>query len=347
MIDTRAQERQVFLAKHGFVSADVTFVAGDASFRKYYRVTVGEQVFILMDAPPGDEDVVPFVGVANCLLDFGYSAPKIYQMDIEHGFLLLGDLGDDSFNIMMAREATCEVMLYENAVDVLVDMQAKTLPDKLPAGPDLSYKFSLYSSDILQTEARLLPDWTLTSLIGKDAERDQEFDTLMAPLFERVTADKRCLTLRDYHADNLMWLPERTGLARVGLLDFQDALIGHPAYDLVSLLQDARRDVSPELEDIMIKRFIDSSRLESEENFRAIYAILGAQRNAKIVGIFTRLYLRDGKDAYLSLIPRVWALLERNFWLEELAPLKAWVEMHVPLAMRREVMTPTLLQGGV
>lgn len=347
MTDSRAQERKIFLDEHGFASADVTFVAGDASFRKYYRVTVGEKSFILMDAPPADEDVVPFVGVANCLLGFGYSAPKIFQMDIEHGFLLLGDLGDDSFNIMITRDTECEAMLYESAVDVLVDLQAKAFPDTLQAGPSLSYKTTPYSSDILLSEARLLPEWTLTFLMGEDAERDQAFDILMAPLFERVTAEKRCLTLRDYHADNLMWLPERTGLARVGLLDFQDALIGHPAYDLVSLLQDARRDVSPELEETMIKHFIDSSRLESEENFRAVYAILGAQRNAKIVGIFTRLYLRDGKDVYLSLIPRVWALLERNFWLEELAPLKEWLDMYVPLAVRREVMTPAMLQGGV
>lgn len=347
MTDSRAQERQIFLAKHGFASADVTFVAGDASFRKYYRVTVGEQSFILMDAPPADEDVVPFVGVANCLLGFDYSVPTIFQMDKEYGFLLLGDLGDDSFNIMMARDTECEVMLYENAVDLLVDLQAKAFPDTLQVSPALSYKITPYSSDILLSEARLLPQWTLTSLLGVDAERDKEFDKLMAPLFERVTADKRCLTLRDYHADNLMWLPERKSLARVGLLDFQDALIGHPAYDLVSLLQDARRDVSPALEETMIKRFIGNSSLESEENFRAVYAILGAQRNAKIVGIFTQLYLRDGKDAYLSLIPRVWALLERNFWLEDLAPLKAWLDMYVPLAMRREVMTPTMLQREV
>ena len=347
MIDSRAQERQIFLATHGFADAAVTFVAGDASFRKYYRVTLGEQSFILMDAPPADEDVVPFVGVANCLLGFGYSAPKIFQMDIEHGFLLLGDLGDDSFNIMITRDTSCEGMLYENAVDLLVDLQAKANPDTLQVSPSLSYEITPYSSDILLSESRLLPEWTLTSLMGADAERDQEFDTLMLSLFERVTADKRCLTLRDYHVDNLMWLPERSGLARVGLLDFQDALIGHPAYDLVSLLQDARRDVSPALEEAMIKRFIESSNLDSEENFRAVYAILGAQRNAKIIGIFTRLYLRDGKDVYLSLIPRVWALLERNFWLEDLAPFKAWVDMYVPLSVRRDVMTPTMLQGDV
>ena len=347
MLDSRAKERQIFLAKHGLDSANVNFLAGDASFRNYYRVTEEEQTYILMDAPPADEDIVPFVGVANCLLGFGYSAPKIFQMDEEHGFLLLGDLGDDSFNIMIARDTKCETMLYENAVDVLVDLQTKTFSDKLPAGPILSYKITPYSSEVLLSEARLLPEWTLTSLMGEDAERDQEFDTLMMPLFERVGSDKRCLTLRDYHADNLMWLPEHSGLARVGLLDFQDALIGHPAYDLVSLLQDARRDVSPELEETMIKRFIEKSGVDSEEKFREVYAILGAQRNAKIVGIFTQLCLRDGKDAYLSLIPRVWALLERNFWLEDLAPLKAWIDLYVPSSIRREVMTPSMLQEVV
>lgn len=345
MTECRVKERESFLSEHGFAGAEVTFVAGDASFRKYYRIRDGGHTYILMDAPPAYEDVVPFVGVANCLLSNGYSAPEIFQMDKQHGFLLLGDLGDDSFNLLIAREANSEQMLYENAVDLLVELQAKALPDVFPVDGVLNYHLSCYSSEILLSEARLLTEWTMTSLGGVDAKRDQEFDALITPLLEQVASSNRGIILRDYHADNLMWLPERTGISRVGLLDFQDALIGHPAYDLVSLLQDARRDVPPALEEAMIKRFLGKSDIESEESFRAAYAILGAQRNAKIVGIFTRLYLRDGKDIYLPLIPRVWALLERNFWLNDLAPLKEWVDTYVPLAQRRNVMTPQLLRG--
>ncbi len=345
MTPHRVQERKNFLNAHGFSGAEIMFIAGDASFRKYYRVFQDNQTYILMDAPPADEDIIPFVGIANCLLDFGYSAPEILHMDKEYGFLLLGDLGDDSFNILIARDKDSEQILYESAVDLLVELQAKVLPNVLKVDQSLSYSLSAYSSEILLREARLLPKWALNSLAGVDAHRDQEFDALMTPLLDRVAARNSGIILRDYHADNLMWLPERSGLSRVGLLDFQDALIGHPAYDLVSLLQDARRDVPPALEQEMISRFIDKSDIGDEAEFRALYAILGAQRNAKIVGIFTRLYLRDGKDIYLPLIPRVWALLERNFWFEELAPFKAWVERHVPLEWRRNVPTPNMMRG--
>jgi N-acetylmuramate 1-kinase len=344
MTETRLQERKNFLSAHGLGSAEVSFVAGDASFRKYYRIKNGEQTHMLMDAPPIDEDLAPFVCIAHCLLNFGYSAPEIVHMDKECGFLLLGDLGDDSFNILIAREPNNEQMLYENAVDLLVDLQAKTLPNIFAVDEVLKHSLSSYSSEILLREARLLTEWTMTSLDGLSDERDQEFDEIFTPLLERVSLGNGSIILRDYHADNLMWMPERTGLSRVGLLDFQDALIGHPAYDLVSLLQDARRDVPLALEEAMIKRFIDKSNIDDEASFRAAYAILGAQRNAKIIGIFTRLYLRDGKDIYLPLIPRVWALLERNFWLEELEPFKAWVNAHVPLVWRREVITPHMLQ---
>lgn len=345
MTESRVQERKNFLSKHGFANAEIMFVAGDASFRKYYRIFQADKTYILMDAPPADEDIVPFVGIAKHLFGLGYSAPKVLHMDNDHGFLLLGDLGDDSFNLLLSRKADHEQLLYECAVDLLVALQAQDLPHQLPVNQTLSYSLPPYSSDILLSEARLLPEWTLTSLAGVDAKRNLEFDEIFTPLLERVAVSNRGISLRDYHADNLMWMPERAGLERVGLLDFQDALIGHPAYDLVSLLQDARRDVLPVLEEAMIRRFLDKSDVGNEEKFRADYAILGAQRNAKIVGIFTRLYLRDGKDIYLPLIPRVWALLERNFWLKELAPLKAWVDTYVPLEWRRDVLTPNKMHG--
>lgn len=342
---SRELGRQAFLLAHDYNDADIVMIAGDASFRKYFRLSQGDKSTILMDAPPPEEDVTPFVAVAKGLLEMGYSAPEIIAMDRENGFLLLSDLGDDSFNRLVTADPSLELMLYENAVDTLVDLHRQTVPKKFPVVGDISYRLRPYSVDVLMEEAQLLTQWTMAALGGICEVRDKAFDAAFSSPLQQVAKDNTVISLRDYHVDNLMWLPDRDGLDRVGLLDFQDALLGHPAYDLVSLLQDARRDVSPALEEAMINRFMAKSGIENEAKFRADYAILGAQRNAKIVGIFTRLYMRDGKAGYLPLIPRVWGLLERNLWLEGLAPLRDWIEEYVSSEWRKTIITSEQLQG--
>ena len=240
--------------------------------------------------------------------------------------MLLEDLGDRTFTRALAEGAE-ERPLYELAVDVLIDLHARADPAVLADAtlPD-------YDDDRLLAEALLLTDWYLPALSGNDtpdALREAYVAAWRAvfPLARRVP---QTLVLRDYHVDNLMVLDGRPGVAGCGLLDFQDAVVGPRSYDLVSLLEDARRDISDDLVDAMLARYLAAFPDVDREAFRASYAILGAQRNAKIIGIFTRLSRRDGKDQYLRHIPRVWRLLEGDLSAPELAPVKAWFDRALP-----------------
>lgn len=345
----REQERLAFVKKTHWAKADMQLLAGDASFRKYYRLFPAEQMFgmpsaVLMDAPPDKEDIKPFIAIADRLKILGYASPTIIAQNIPKGFLLLEDFGDDSFNHVIDAMPARENELYSAAVDVLVDLHSRGILNPLPISPRKKHKVLPYSHAILMEEVRLLPQWTLRALLGEDAERDSAFDGVWQRPLAMLQKDPSVLVLRDYHADNLMWLPTRVNLERVGLLDFQDALLGHPAYDLVSLLQDVRRVVPPALEERMIARYIHGRTAQGydldEENFRAAYAILGAQRNVKIIGIFTRLYLRDGKPEYLNFIPRIWGLIERNLWHESLKPLKDWMQTHISQSLRKKTLKP-------
>lgn len=334
-----------FLTRAGWAAAARRRIAGDASFRHYDRLDGDAGSAILMDAPPPKEDVRPFVAIARHLSALGFAAPQILAADVENGFLLLEDLGDDRFSRVIPRAPDCERALYEAAVDVLVALHRTPAPAELPLGPDESYAqvYALprYDEALYFREAHLFTDWYLPALRGVATPlADREvYDALWREALALLDCPREVLVLRDYHADNLMWLPGRDGVARVGLLDFQDGVAGHPAYDLVSLLEDARRDVPPALADAMIDRYLAATGLDAAA-FRRDYAILGAQRNAKIIGIFTRLYARDGKPAYLDLIPRVWGLLERDLAHPALAPLKAWFDAHVPAALRRTAPRP-------
>jgi aminoglycoside/choline kinase family phosphotransferase len=188
-----------------------------------------------------------------------------------------------------------------------------------------------YDDAVLAREAALVRQWWMPAAGAEpSADLAAEFDALVAESTVAVAPCRDVLVLRDYHAENLIWLPERIGAARVGLLDYQDALAGHAAYDLVSLLEDARRDTSPDLREAMIRRYLDRHPGLHGAAFRAAYAALGAQRNLKIVGIFARLAIRDGKPRYLSLIPRVWGHLQSDLAHPALAPLRDWVARHVP-----------------
>lgn len=279
-----------------------------------------------MDAPPPQEDVRPFVAIARHLHSLGYSAPQLLGEAPEAGLLLLEDLGDDTYSRVLA-EGGDETTLYAAAVDLLVNLHRHAPPEGLAP----------YDERKLIAEADLLIDWFFPAIKGQPVTEDQRtsYRTAWQKALAPVSSTASTLVLRDYHADNLMWLPERQGTGQVGLLDFQDALAGAPAYDLVSLLEDARRDVPPALATVMIDRYLSARPDMDPTAFRAAYALLGGQRNAKIIGIFTRLWKRDLKPAYLSFIPRVWRLLERDLAHPSLAPVRTWLDRELPPPLRR------------
>ena len=310
-----------FLAENGWEGAEIRPLAGDASFRRYFRVKRGVQTAVLMDAPPQHEDVGPFLTVAGHLLDRGLKPPRPLAVDRKRGLLLLEDFGDDRVGPLLARDPARERPIYEAAVDVLVELDMAPAPDDIPP----------YDEEALMREADLLPQW-YAPLLGLQVDEQGYRDAWRAAWGDvlKETSSHPVLVLRDYHADNLMVLPG----GGLGLLDFQDALAGHPAYDLVSLLQDARRDVDPKLEEAMFARFVEGAGINDVERFRAHYEILGAQRNSKILGIFTRLWKRDGKPHYLPLQPRVWGHVERNLRHPALAPVKAWFDANIPAESR-------------
>lgn len=322
-----------FLARAGWGDARQENLPGDASFRRYIRLHSPQGSAMLMDAPPAHEDVRPFARVARHLVAMGYSAPRLLAEDTAGGFLLLEDLGDATYTRELARGAD-ERALYTVAVDLLVDLHRRTDAIATDIPP--------YDDARLLAEAALLVDWYLPAIAGQrtpEGVRESYFAAWrdVLPHARRVPDT---LVLRDYHVDNLMVVPGRRGLAACGLLDFQDAVVGPVSYDLVSLLEDARRDLTPGLAEAMLARYLAAFPALDRDAFRASYAILGAQRNAKIIGIFTRLCRRDGKARYLTHIPRVWRLLESDLLHPVLAPVRAWLDRHLP-AERRAVPAAT------
>ncbi len=312
-----------FLARHGWGGARIAPLAGDASFRRYFRVHAADgATAVLMDAPPEKEDSRPFLAIGRQLHDMGFSAPQALATELDIGLVLLEDFGDDRVGPVLVREPGRERAVYETAVDILAALH------QLPAGP-----VPPYAEPELLREARLFPDWYLPAMNITEASG---YDAAWAPLWAAVRAEPPVLVLRDYHADNLMII-DRPGLRGLGLLDYQDALAGHPAYDLASLLQDIRRTVSPALEAAMIDRYLAARPGVDGAAFRTAYAILAAQRNIKILGVFTRLYVRDGKAGYPAFHPRLWELVTRNLADPALAPVADWFAAHVPAAARTGV----------
>jgi hypothetical protein len=312
-----------FLAAAGWGDATRAPLAGDASPRRYERLTVGAATAVLMDAPPDRGiDPRPFLSMTGWLRGLGLSAPEILAADRDRGLILLEDLGDDLFSRVCARAPEAEPELYAAATDLLARLHAEPAPDVIDG-----WEPPPYDRAFLEFEARILTDWYLPA--EDRAERDAELTALIGSLAAPVLAAPPVAVLRDYHAENLVWLPGRTGLARVGLLDYQDMRRGHPAYDLVSLLEDARRDVAPELRAAMTARYLDRSGADPQA-FAYAAQFLSAQRNIKILGLFARLARRDGKPGYLALLPRVWDHLMRDLAHPELAALRAWVGAHVP-----------------
>lgn len=304
----RSQDIETFLAESGWADTTRTKVAGDASQRRYDRLRRSTgATSILMDAPPmTGEDVRPFIQVAAHLRSVGLSAPEIFAHNIPKGLLLIEDFGDALFADLMARNPDLELSLYEAAADVLVQLQGG-------AKPVLAVCNGHWLIQMLDP----LFEWYVPDPSQADLE---DFWKLFTPMAHEVAARNDVVILRDYHAQNLILLPDRIGAARVGILDFQDAMLGHSAYDLVSILQDARRDVPTLLEEKVLSYFVAQTG-QDDSTFRAAYALLGLQRNLRILGIFARLGLRDGKTDYIDLIPRVWGYVIRNLQHPDLTAL--------------------------
>lgn len=313
-----------FLSRAGWGGAAILPLAGDASFRRYFRVVDGDRRAVLMDAPPPHEDPRPFIAIAEWLIADGFAAPRILARDLTEGLVLIEDFGDLRLKEHVEADPAEEVAVYTRAIDLLADLH------RLPAADVPPYDRAVY-----QREVGLLTEWYCPAAgLAVDAQAYITAWDAVLPLVER-SASPTVTVLRDYHAENIMLIdrPETHGL---GLLDFQDALAGHPGYDLVSLLQDARRDVPPAVEAAMIAHYRAAANPPAD--FDAAYAVLGAQRNAKIIGIFTRLWQRDGKPRYLTYLPRMWSLLERDLAHPALAPVADWFAANIPADKRHDAL---------
>jgi len=351
-----------FLKDHGLGAARIEPLAGDASTRSYARLhpQVGPPL-ILMDQPPVLEtpicppgaseaerlalgynaaarlaagSVAAFVTTAAYLRDHGLSAPKIVAFEVDQGFAVLEDLGDGLFATLIADGAP-ETPLYEAAVDVQVQLHAEAPPEILQA-QGVAWPLLTYDTLALKVGTDTFPEWwpKFAGLPAFSPDAVAEWDALWAPVWVRGEAGAAVFCHRDYHAQNLLWLPERKGAARVGLLDFQDALRAHPAWDLTHLLQDARRDVSPKLETSMLDRYLAARPKVDRESFLADYRALAASNAARILGrVFARQALL-GRTQYMAFMPRTWRYLERNLADPQLAGLRRWFDANVPADAR-------------
>jgi N-acetylmuramate 1-kinase len=310
-----------FLAAAGWGGAEILPLAGDASFRRYFRVVDRGRVAVLMDAPPPHEDPRPFIHVAEYLTGIGLAAPRIFARDLANGLLLIEDFGSDRMREAVDADPAKESVIYQGVIDILMTLhQQPPLAGLKPHG--LQHWLD---------EVTLFTDWYCPAL-GLTVDKDS-FLAAWRQVLTPVDAQGQTVTeLRDFHAENVMLIDGATGVQRFGLLDFQDALIGHPAYDLVSMLQDARRDVSPAVEQAELRRYCDVTG--QAPGFEDAYWALGAQRNTRILGVFVRLWKRDNKLYYRQLQPRMWGLLERDLTHPGLAPVKAWFDQYVPLEKR-------------
>src|SRR5690348_4914989 len=353
-----------FLAAAGWEAAEQHPLPGDASTRRYIRLHLHDRTAMLMDQPQNVEsatapanataaerqalgynaiarlagaDCARFIAAANYLRGSGLNAPEIYASDITHGFLLIEDLGPHLYTDILDRGGS-ETELYAAAIDVLVALH------RAPAPPSLNPDKPLFPYDeaALLAEIDLLTDWFFPLALGRraDTSEAEEHRALWRVVLKTLDSGSSVFVHRDYHAQNLLWRDALPGLARVGIIDFQDAVAGSPAYDVISLLEDARRDVSPKLAEAMLSRYLERSRCTvsaaDRTYFKACAAVLAAQRNVKIAGIFARLAKRDGKTRYLAHIPRVWRYLERDLRHDVLAPVRDWYDAVLPATARNQ-----------
>jgi len=347
----RLQALRQFLDSADYTEATRLRMAGDASTRSYARLVRDDGVVILMNSPRRPdgpaiydgksysaavhlaEDVRPFVALAGALRERGFSAPAIHHADLDAGFLITEDFGSESFVEGDPPAPIAE--RYEAATDMLAALHRETLPEILPLAPQLAYAIPTFDTDALLVEVGLMPEWYLPDRGGALTESlRSEFVAMWRDLLGKPASAPRTWVLRDFHSPNLIWLGERQGIAKVGIIDFQDAVLGPAAYDLVSLLQDARIDVPEQFELALLTRYI-KTRLASDKGFdpagfAELYAIMSAQRNTRLLGTFARLNRRDAKPQYLRHQPRIWTYLSRSLAHPALAPAREWYAANVP-----------------
>jgi len=340
-----------FLDESGYGGATRVPMAGDASTRSYERLVLPDRTLILMnsprraDGPPVKdgkpysavahlaEDVTPFVAIARALHARGFSTPAIHAADLAEGFVVLEDLGEEL--AVSGRPPAPVRKIYEAAVHVLVALHKQTLPAAIEVSPHVVYRLPAYDMDAFLIEVELLLDWYLPFRdAALSAAERARYLALWREALEPAAAARETWVLRDFHSPNLLWLPQRRGIGCLGLLDFQDAVIGPAAYDLASLLQDARVTVPAAWELDLLGSYIRSRTIDNPAfdalGFAQLYATMAAQRASKILGIFARLDRRDGKPQYLAHLPRVWTYLQHTLEHPALAPLAAWYRDHVP-----------------
>lgn len=347
--DTAARRqilREEFLQAIGWQNVTMDAMQADASFRRYYRLQGAPTPTLLMQDPPDRPPVPPyvmvepFIAIAEHLRGLGLRAPEILYKDLENGLLVLEDFGDDTYT-QLFNKGLDPKPLYEMAIDVLVHLH------KHPARNDVDLK--PYSDQVLVDEAMLLLDWYYPALTGKKPtdELKKSFGDVWRGLFKDLPQDQLSLVLRDYHVDNLMLTKDGEGIGRCGLLDFQDALLGQFSYDVMSLLEDARRDVPTELKQHLYDRYVNAMGPDfDKQGFDYSFRVLAAQRHAKVLGIFVRLFERDGKDRYLQFIPHVHKLFMQSVNDPALAPLKKWfadnqIDIALPLKSTEKPKGPT------
>jgi aminoglycoside/choline kinase family phosphotransferase len=357
----RQEAMRAFLKNAGWGDAAITPLPGDASTRRYFRVTAGNRKAMLMDQPQQAEqptapanataeerralgynaiarlagaDVGRFVAASDFLRAQGLTAPQIYAADTAQGFALIEDLGNDLYDDVLTAGGDAK-LLYGAAVDALAKLHAHAAPAALGDKP-----LHAFDETALIAETDLLPEWFFPVALGRAASADEvaEHRTLWRKTLAPILDHPPVFVHRDYHAQNLLWLPERERHARVGILDFQDAVAGTHAYDLISLVEDARRDVPPALAEAMTNRYLAAMQAQGTpldaEEFRAQAATIATQRNAKIAGIFARLYKRDNKPRYLDYLPRVWGYLNQDLEHPAMRDLKSWYDARIPLTAR-------------
>lgn len=322
-----------FLARHGLAAAQRRPLAGDASARRYERLHAPDgRTLILSETPAPQDDLIPFIAIGGALARLGFSVPTVLAADTEAGLSILDDFGNQTFTRRLDAGAAAEP-LYALATDVLIALHRRFRPDGLA--------LPVYDAALFTWQVMLFADVYVPLATGRPlAAADRAaLEDAWAGVIADACAGPASLLLRDYHVDNLMLL-DRPGVAAAGLLDFQNAGIGPVAYDLVSLLEDARRDVAPELAARMVERYVSAVPDLDGAAFRRSFAVLGAVRHARIVAVFTRLALREGKRAYLAHLPRVWRLLDGQLAHPDLAPVAAWFDRHLPPDLRADFIIP-------